>query len=451
MPYRTFRVPAALMLVALSMATTAIVYVWAHDIHLGFGTKPRGWPAWSLAGVWILSSLLSIAAAYATRCLTVTRVRVMVVMGAGILLAGWLALQPVFLSSDVFRYLWDGRLTVHGVNPFAHVPADPALRAFRRWPQWHLLAYKTWTTAYPPAAQLEFALNALVFGDGVPGWKFMQWINYVALLVVFLRVRLLQSGNLGLWRALQTMPRVYVDQLAVLSLSPPLLLEGLGAAHIDLAVVPWLLAAWLLYLRRRPYGVGVVVAIATGLKLYPIILLAAFARRQVRGDTVRIGVAFVVTLAALIAPFAAHPEKLIGYEVAFRHFHDNDSFQAILHWVAPEIAGKISTLLGAVIVLWVGWGVYAGRARSIPVEAKATILLMTLFLVSPAVHPWYLIGVIPFAIASGWWVVLWWSGTAPLSYLSVSLFPWIEYVPVYGWLVLRWLGRPSTSRKGEWK
>ena len=33
------------------------------------------------------------------------------------------------LSEDLYRYLWDGRLTAAGVNPFPNPPIDPALAA----------------------------------------------------------------------------------------------------------------------------------------------------------------------------------------------------------------------------------------------------------------------------------------------------------------------------------
>ena len=34
-----------------------------------------------------------------------------------------------FLSSDIYRYVWDGRVQAAGINPYAYVPADAALAA----------------------------------------------------------------------------------------------------------------------------------------------------------------------------------------------------------------------------------------------------------------------------------------------------------------------------------
>ena len=39
---------------------------------------------------------------------------------------------PPFLSSDMYRYVWDGRVQIAGINPYRYIPADPALRSAAR-------------------------------------------------------------------------------------------------------------------------------------------------------------------------------------------------------------------------------------------------------------------------------------------------------------------------------
>ena len=31
------------------------------------------------------------------------------------------------LSDDLFRYMWDGRILSHGINPYSHIPSDSDL------------------------------------------------------------------------------------------------------------------------------------------------------------------------------------------------------------------------------------------------------------------------------------------------------------------------------------
>jgi hypothetical protein len=40
-------------------------------------------------------------------------------------------LDPPRLSTDIYRYIWDGRLQGAGVNPYLYVPVDPRLAELR--------------------------------------------------------------------------------------------------------------------------------------------------------------------------------------------------------------------------------------------------------------------------------------------------------------------------------
>ena len=49
---------------------------------------------------------------------------------AGLLRAITFATPPL-LSTDLFRYVWDGQVQAAGINPYRYVPADPALAFLR--------------------------------------------------------------------------------------------------------------------------------------------------------------------------------------------------------------------------------------------------------------------------------------------------------------------------------
>ena len=38
---------------------------------------------------------------------------------------------PPVMSTDLYRYVWDGRVQAAGINPYRYVPADPALAGLR--------------------------------------------------------------------------------------------------------------------------------------------------------------------------------------------------------------------------------------------------------------------------------------------------------------------------------
>ena len=57
------------------------------------------------------------------------------------------------LSDDVHRYVWDGRVQLHGVHPYRYAPADSALAELRD-EGWTRINHPELRTIYPPLAEL---------------------------------------------------------------------------------------------------------------------------------------------------------------------------------------------------------------------------------------------------------------------------------------------------------
>ena len=73
-----------------------------------------------------------------------------------------LIVSPAFLSTDVYRYVWDGRVQAAGINPYRYMPGDPALASLRDdlvYPRINRADYAP--TIYPPAAQVMFRRGRL--------------------------------------------------------------------------------------------------------------------------------------------------------------------------------------------------------------------------------------------------------------------------------------------------
>ena len=69
-------------------------------------------------------------------------------------------LAPPYLSDDINRYVWDGRVEAAGINPYRYVPADPHLAALRDetiFPKINRSDYAP--TIYPPVAEYIFFLG----------------------------------------------------------------------------------------------------------------------------------------------------------------------------------------------------------------------------------------------------------------------------------------------------
>jgi len=63
------------------------------------------------------------------------------------------------VSTDLYRYIWDGRIQGAGVNPYLLVPADPALASLRDGAVYPYINRADYAPSiYPPASQIIFYL-----------------------------------------------------------------------------------------------------------------------------------------------------------------------------------------------------------------------------------------------------------------------------------------------------
>src|SRR5262249_31407075 len=72
-------------------------------------------------------------------------------------------LAPAYLSDDVNRYTWDGRVEAAGINPYRYVPVDPHLTALRDdtiFPNVNRSTYAP--TIYPPVAEFIFFISTRI-------------------------------------------------------------------------------------------------------------------------------------------------------------------------------------------------------------------------------------------------------------------------------------------------
>ncbi len=170
-----------------------------------------------------------------------------------------------FLSSDVYRYVWDGRVQQAGINPYRFVPADPALAALRDTAIYPHVNRRTYArTIYPPMAQLLFRL-VVALGGGVSVLK-AACVGFEAL-GVWAMIRLLRIARLPPARVL-----IYAwNPLAVWAFA--------GNGHVDGFAVGLLGLALLLRGQRRDGLAGAALAGAALVKFLPAAMLPALWRR----------------------------------------------------------------------------------------------------------------------------------------------------------------------------
>src|SRR3954468_21498317 len=81
---------------------------------------------------------------------------------------------PPLLSTDLYRYVWDGRVQLSGISPYSYLPIAPELEFMRDSDVYpHIGRMEYARTVYPPAAQALFAFAA-VATPGVFGMKLLM-------------------------------------------------------------------------------------------------------------------------------------------------------------------------------------------------------------------------------------------------------------------------------------
>lgn len=448
---------------ALAVGTTAVYTLLAAAGDLG-ARLPLYWTA---------HVLLSLGMIAVWRSARSHRVHRRLILGAALVFRLAAAFGSPALSDDVYRYVWDGRVQNHGFHPYAFAPDAPELAQLRD-PTWERVNHKELRTIYPPAAQAFFAVVAAT-GAGQCGFRIALGLADFGVVLV-LAWLLARSG-------------LPADRVVLYAWNPLAVTETAGSGHVEpLGVALVLLATvWLAAAtapgataaapgrragRRFRARAGAALALAVQFKLLPLVLLPGALRRGggrwfagFLAAGALVALPYAVTGPALgsgLFDYAArwsrnsviYPLLLAGVErldtgvrlkpvVAWLQARLGDAAVSwdflYLHVWPPSVARG---LLALAAVAWIG--VCVRRQQREP-GREALAILGGVLLLSPTLHPWYLLWLLPLAAAyqSGPWLLL--AGLVPLAYAGgegdVPLPLRIaEYAPpllLAGWLRVR--------------
>jgi alpha-1,6-mannosyltransferase len=331
------------------------------------------------------SGLITIAA---TRLAVNVPVRVGLIVVLGFALAMRLALvgaEPL-LSTDLYRYIWDGRVQGAGINPYAHVPADPALAALRDatiYPHINRADYAV--TAYPPLAQMFFFLVSRISESAIALRLAMVGCEIAIVAVVIALLR-----------------RFERPETAVVAYAwhPLAVFEIANNGHIEaLMVALMMLGVWLLVSARKVAG-AVAVALAAVVKPYAVLILPVFWRPW----DWRVPLAVVAAILACYLPYLGAGWGVFGFltggYIAEEGLASGEGIWLVA--LAQMLVGKVPWLAAVYVPIVAGvMGTFALRiafgAERSPRETLAAItLLLTagLFLMSPN-YAWYFLALVP--------------------------------------------------------
>lgn len=396
----------------------------------------------------------------------------LVVTALGIRLA--LAFAEPTLSDDIFRYVWEGRVTLAGYNPFVHAPSSEVLEALRDEVIWPQINHPDVPTIYPPISQMIFAGVALVGG----GTTLMR--------LVFIALEVLAVA--AAWHLVGDHPRRLFG-LALYALNPLVMLEVAWSGHLDVVAWAALTLALLVVATRRgaaaAAGAGVLFGVSIGAKLLGVLLIPyLFLRRRgddeplreaLRDRAVMLACAAGVVFGSYAVFIDAGPKLFGGFGTYAAAWRSNDGvfrgwdsvswitlqqgepqeriFEfpewnelAVEHGFTKEWEGRtlpdtsfatnqlsqtVAKFAAAIVVgIALLFCIFAVRDPLI----AALVVLLTLYLVAPTVHPWYVAWLVPLAALRPNATSLVFSGAVLAAYVA-----WMSYDNGGAWLIPWWV------------
>jgi len=375
-----------------------------------------------------------------------------------------LALIPSepFLSDDIYRYLWDGKVFVAGINPYEYAPLDIYLEEFRDQFVFPLINFPEIATSYPPVSQIIFLVNSLLDGS-VLSWKILLIFFEIGLFLVLFNM--INHFRLNKFR------------LLIYFYNPLLIIETYSSGHLEIAGVFFFWMAVYLFYKSNKWKSIIFFALSIMTKFFPLVSSIPFLLNKfIRKFALLITICLVLILPFIFGGTLPLP-GLFSY--INRWEFNGGLFQLCVYvlnlldvkeyqWLAASFSGYLETFYinyafyykACAVFLFAG--VFFDQLKklrstsdynSINFIQKSFILTAVFLLLTPTLHPWYLIWIIPFLIFVPNWSWLIFTFLIQASYFVLKDFAlssvwnesvWIllfQYIPFYALLIWEYMDR----------
>ena len=409
-----------------------------------------------------------------------TRADLWIIFGTAVLIRLLAAAGEPIHENDIYRYVWDGKTSLAGINPYKYAPSDlwmyelgltedyydPNWQVTYRAREWTAeeaaqvkillqlrddnpvsfarIGHQQVPTIYPPVAQAVFSLAVALFGDSLLGMKCVFVLFDIGVIVLI--IRLLQHLGLDPRRTL------------LYAWSPLVIKEYANSGHYDPVPIFFMLLALVALLKaKRSWGM-LALAASTLAKFFPLALTPMLARRvRIKHVLLFTGMIGAVYSAVCFWDQTGVDGVFSGLMTYNREWFYNAGLFAGLYalldacapaWTESLLIPKL--IMGLFYIYFIGFMACRPRHDDQALVSRCFLAVGTLFLVSPVGDPWYYGWTMPFlcVFPRRSWILL--SGTLMLSYLNfrpdlsftqhtfltIPILNWIIYFPFFVLLIV---------------
>ncbi|NUR25876.1 MAG: glycosyltransferase family 2 protein, partial [Catenulispora sp.] len=331
-------------------------------------------------------------------------------LGGGALMQLAALTAPPRYSDDLYRYVWDGRVQAHGIDPYRYVPVASRLVELRTPDLFPaagaghcvtsgpdiaagctLINRPLVHTIYPPVAQTYFwAVH----------WSGPRGVQVFAAVAAVLVAAVLILG----------LPRLGADprQAVLWAWCPLVAIEAGNNGHVDVVAMVLTAAAVVVLAARRTLTAsraaagGALVGLAIATKVTPALLLPALVRRR--------PLPLLASLCGVVAAVYVPHVLAVGGGAAgfFSGYLDEEGYDsgrrfAVLDVVLPTswaTSGALVVLAATAVLVW--W--HSDPAR--PWRGAAAMTGVTLLVAAPS-YAWYAQLLVLLVAFSGWSATPW--------------------------------------------
>ncbi len=378
-------------------------------------------------------------------------------------------------ENDIYRYLWDGKSSVNGINPFKYAPSDLFMYEYGKtedyYDDYNKVTLKTkkfsnndkiqldkliklrdqkpiffsrighWQipTIYPPIIQVLFMLPAFINPHSLILMKLL--FIFFDIGIIFLVIMLLKHFHKN--------PSLSV----IYAWCPLVLFEFTNRGHYDAIPIFFTLLAIYLVFKSKQVSGSLVLALATLSKFFSGILLPILMRPVKKRYWLVFGVIFIFFYLPYFfwnqTGVGGVFEGLLTYNKEWAY---NASIFALIKVSLQKLTPPLTPvflpaklIVGSLYLIFVAFLIMKKTHNNLDTLHRCFLAIAGLFILNPVGDPWYFCWSIPFLCFFPYssWILL--SGLLPLSYLNfhsdldfidkrfwnISLISWVIYIPFF--------------------